>query len=308
MTKRGVALIVTFMVVVVLTILGSATISRSVSERFITQRYVELTRAFWLAEAGVNHALGELRNDYNVISGNCKWETNLGSGRYCVDLSDKDINGRRTVTAHGYIPSTIPARAERKIKVLVESTPSNPSLLEYAIASSGDLKITGNVKLMPSGSSHAKSTLTFEQVFGMTKDQVKAIAVSAQAAGTGHVYTNPDINQQPVNGITWVDLTGSNKYKISSDWSGSGLLIVNGNGNDVALDISGSWQFTGVIWVIGKVSISGTPVITGAIFAESSFTVESTLTGNTKIIFNSTTVSSTFDLLSPTGLKAWREL
>lgn len=315
MDKRGIALIVAFMVIVVLTIFSLAIFVRSMSERFIAQRYAESMKAFWLAEAGVNHGLSELKADYNASSGSCKWETNLGSGRYCVDLSDKDVNGRRTLTAHGYIPSTTPARAERKISVLVESSgsnPSNPELIEYALDTTGELKIGGSADIHPPNSSHESSSLDFEEVFGMTEEQVKTLAEEAAASGNGYVYADPPTNQQPVNGITWVELTGSNKYVISSTWSGSGLLIVNGNGMNLALEIAGDWTFTGMIWVIGKVKISGNAQITGALFAESTAGIESDVTGNSTLSFDSATVSSAFSLLEggSTGLNvlSWREL
>ncbi len=145
----------------------------------------------------------------------------------------------------------------------------------------------------------------------MTEAQVKAIAESAAANGRGHIYTNPPANQQPVNGITWVELTGGNKYSISSNWSGSGLLIVNSNGNNVAFDISGTWKFTGMIWVNGGIKISGTPDITGAVFARSAVGVESDLSGTPTINFISLEVASAFGLLGQGGgIKAlsWREV
>lgn len=303
MTKRGVALIITFMVIVVLTILGSAIISCTITERFLTQRYVESTKAFWLAEAGLNHALSELRSDYTVDSASCKWQANLGAGRYCVDLSDEDANGRRTLIAHGYIPSTTPSRAERKISVLVEgsggSNPSNPGLIEYSIDTTGELHIGGSAKTVPPASSHQGSNLDFDEVFGMSEDAVKALAVKAAAEGKGYVYTDPPTNQEPVNGITWIELTGSNKFNISGQWSGSGLLIVNGNGQNVALEITGSGDmtFTGMIWVIGKIKIAGKAEITGAIFAESSTGIESDVTGNSTISFSIPAVEGAFGLL-----------
>lgn len=301
------------MVIVALTILGSATISHSVSERFITQRYVESTQAFWLAEAGVAQALLQLKSDFNNL--NSIAPTPLGQGQYSLDTIIVEGSNRR-VTAHGFLPSQAAPHVERIITVLVQSsgsTTGNPELITYAIETSGTLKITGSVEIEPSGSSHANSTLTFEQVFGMTEDQVRAIAVSSEAQGTGHVYIDPPANQQPVNGITWVDLTGGNKYSISSNWSGSGLLIVNSNGNDVALDISGGWHFTGMIWVTGRVKISGTTEIEGAIFARSSIDAESSLSGNAEIEFDSQEVTSAFNLLGGSGsgelgVLSWREI
>lgn len=313
MNKRGIALIVTFMVVVVLTILGSATISRSVSERFLTQRYVESTQAFWLAEAGAAQALLQLKSDFSNSNGISV--TPLGKGQYSVDTIVVEGANRR-VTVHGFVPSATQPRAERTITVLVQNSGgtnlSNPELIDYALDTTGELKIGGSADIHPPGSSHQGSNLDFEEVFGMTKDAVKAIAEQAAASGSGYIYTNPSENQQPVNGITWVELTGSNKYKISSNWSGSGLLIVNGNGMNLALEITGDWTFTGMIWVIGKVKIAGNPQITGALFAESSTGIESDISGNPTISFGTAEVSSAFGLLGGGSTEltvlSWREI
>lgn len=311
MNKRGVALIITFMVIVVLTILGVATVSRSVSERFLAQRHIESAQAFWLAEAGISQALLQLKTNFNNL--NSISATSFGQGQYSVDTIAEEGSDRR-VTAHGFIPSEASARSERVITVLVRSSgnnPGNPGLITNAIETTGTLKITGSVNINPPGSSHEGSTLTFEEVFGMTEDEVRQIAVNAQAEGTGHLYTDPPSNQQPVNGITWVDLTGGNKYSVSSNWSGSGLLIVDSNGNDVALDISGGWTFTGLIWVTGRVKITGTSDIDGAVFARSSIDAESTLGGDATLNYDSSAVASAFGFLSSEGglqILSWREL
>ncbi len=311
MHKRGFALIIVFLVVVVLAILGSVMFGRSISERLASQRYEESTLAFWLAEAGITRAIGQLKNDFNNLNNIAP--TSLGQGQYSVDnILIEGIN--RRVIAHGFLPSASQPRAERKITVLVQNlaiNPSNPGLINYAIETTGTLKITGSVDINPAGSYHTNSSLTFEQVFGMSKEAVRAIAVEAASQGKGHVYTDPPTNQQPVNGITWVDLTGSNKYGISSNWSGSGLLIVNGSGSDVALDIAGDWSFTGMIWVTGKIKISGTPVITGSVFAGGSIEAESSVTGNPTLNYSSDDVASAFGLLSQIGglkILSWNEL
>jgi len=309
MNKRGLALILSYIVITVLIILGGVFSVRSISESGIAQRYAESTQAFWLAEAGVAQALTQL-NDFSNLN------SIASTSQYSVDTIVVEGSNRR-VTAHGFVPSAAAPRVERRITVLAQnsggSNPSNPSLITYAIETSGTLKIEGkNVDINPEGSSHAGSSLTFEQVFGMTLDQMKAIAVSAQASGTGHFYTDPDENQQPVNGITWVELTGSNKYKISSEWSGSGLLIVNSNGNDVALDISSKWSFTGMIWVTGRFKITG-GTIDGAIFARSSIDAQSSLDGKPTLNLNSTAVADAFRLLGTGGtggveVLSWQEI
>ena len=313
MGKKGAALIIAFMVIVMLTVLGSATISKSVSERFLTQRYAESTQAFWLAEAGVAQALLQLKSDFSNF--NAIAPTALGQGEYSIDTIVVEGANRR-VTAHGFVPSQASPRAERTITVLVQSSGgsnlSNPDLLQYAVDTTGELNIGGSADIHPPESSHQGSSLDFEEVFGTTKEAIYALAQEAAASGTGHVYTNPGANQQPVNGITWVELTGSNKYSISSNWSGSGLLIVNGNGMNLALEITGDWTFTGMIWVMGKIKIAGNPQITGAIFAESMAGIESDVTGNPTINLDTAAVSGAFGLLGggSEGIQvlSWREI
>lgn len=303
------------MVIVALTILGTATISRSVSERFMAQRHAESAQAFWLAEAGIAQALLQLRADFNDLDSITA--TSLGNGEYSVDTILVEGSNRR-VTAHGYVPSQAAPRAERTITVLAQSSegsnPSNPELIEYAIDTTGSLDISGSAETRPPNSSHQGSSLDFEEVFGMTLDAARTLAEQAAAQGTGYVYTDPGTNTQPVNGITWVELTSSNKFSISGQWNGSGLMIVNGNGQNLALEITGqgNMTFTGMIWVIGKVKIAGQASITGAIFAESTTGIESEVTGNSTITFSMPAVDGAFGLLGGgTGgitVLSWREL
>jgi hypothetical protein len=76
------------------------------------------------------------------------------------------------------------------------------------------------------------------------------------------------------------------------------MFIVNGNGTDIALDISGGWNFTGVIWVIGQISITGNTTFNGVVFAESGVTVDNRLGGNSSFTFSSGNRDSAFGLIS----------
>ncbi|MBP6920322.1 MAG: hypothetical protein KBC23_04950, partial [Candidatus Omnitrophica bacterium] len=58
--KRGSALIIVYMVIAVLTILGTGIMSRELSEISNTRRYSDAVRAFWFAEAGIYKELYEL--------------------------------------------------------------------------------------------------------------------------------------------------------------------------------------------------------------------------------------------------------
>lgn len=144
MNKRGVVLILGFMVIGVLLTLGASLISRSISESRIAQRYKESTAAFWLAEAGINRALNELRSNFNV-RGTDLWSASLGAGRYSVDVEDVIINGQsnKKVTSFGFIPDTAPARAQRIVEATMSKyIPSN--FYDNALYSAQDVDLNGN--------------------------------------------------------------------------------------------------------------------------------------------------------------------
>lgn len=138
MNKRGVALILGFMVITVLTILGSAIMSRSISEAGIAQRYLESTQAFWLAEAAVNQALGQLRTDYNLTS---LANTALGVGGYSATIVN-NADGSRTVIAHGFIPAAGQFRAERILQVVMNRL-IPPYFYDNAVYSAGEVEFKG---------------------------------------------------------------------------------------------------------------------------------------------------------------------
>lgn len=307
MNKKSFALILSFMVIILLTILVSAIIFRRISESNISQKYVESNQAFWLAEAGIAQAVRQLPVT-GTVNGTMTVASRQGSYTAAITLL-AGYSARYEIISTGSL-----GNIQRRIKVIVE-LPAGPSpdLLTVAVETTGGLNITGSVDINPAGSVETSSTLSFGTVFGTTKEAIKATA--------NNLYTDPPTNQQPVDGVTWVDLTGdtvatATKYTISSNWSGSGLLIIDGNRNETtkdipAVEISGNWNFNGMIWVIGKIKISGTPAITGAIFAESSVDVDSTLTGNATINFNSGDVEDAFDLLNPlflANILSWQEI
>lgn len=144
MNKKGIALILGFMVVTILTILGGAILSRSISEAKIVQRHIESTQAFWLAESGVNCALNELRSNY-AVTGTNLWPAVLGQGGYYADVADVAINGQtcKRVTAHGFIPAVGVVRAERIIEAIM-SRYIPPGFYDNAVYSAGTVDFNGN--------------------------------------------------------------------------------------------------------------------------------------------------------------------
>ncbi len=112
MNKRGIALIICYIVIAVLTILGAAFFMGSVSESNVASRYLDSTRAFWLAEAGVSQALVQMEaNDWKPVNIPL---TSLSHGQYSVEIVDAS-----TIWSHGFVPSQISNRAERIIELSI---------------------------------------------------------------------------------------------------------------------------------------------------------------------------------------------
>ena len=96
----------------------------------------------------------------------------------------------------------------------------------------------------------------------------------------------------PVEHITWINEDNEFKITKTGGWMGSGIMVIDGD-----LDISGG-TFDGVIWVTGKLSISGNPVINGSIFVEGEATVDTTVTGTAVISFDQSAIDDAFSNLS----------
>jgi len=138
MDKRGAALILVTVLLVVLTIFGTALISSSFSENGFAIRYLESTQAFWLAEAGLSQALTGLRADDTLayIS-----ETPLGRGGYNATIQDIG-NDSYIVNAYGFIPFNAP-RVQRGIQaVMIKLTIPN-KFYETVIWSESNINING---------------------------------------------------------------------------------------------------------------------------------------------------------------------
>ena len=92
MNKRGVALILSYMVIGVLTVFGSIFVSRSVTESNIARRYLNSTRALWIAEAG----LAEGYNNQVSTGG-----ISFGDGTYQITITDTS-SGREIKSTANY--------------------------------------------------------------------------------------------------------------------------------------------------------------------------------------------------------------
>lgn len=135
-----------------------------------------------------------------------------------------------------------------------------------AVTCSGVLNLVGNPNI--NGQLENNVDLNFENYFGMTMTQMKAIA--------DNYYLNPPTNITPISGITYVELTGNNTLKMVGDWSGEGILIVDGN-----FETFGNSRFEGIVWIEGgSFYMRGNSWVDGTMFINSDPNQQTEMFGN----------------------------
>jgi len=290
--KKGFILVTAYMVVAVLVILATSFSARTIGEKRAADKERDTVQALWLAEAGADRAIAEFPN--TPLSGT------LGIGAYSTQTTQL-TSTRYLINSTGGVPGTNladPNNAIRKISAIVER-PLNPASsgdITSAITASGDVEVKGNATV--NGTiDEENGVFNFEDVFGISKE--------AMESGATHHYTDPANNITPVDHVTWVDINSLTEMKITtSGWSGTGILVVDGN-----LNITGG-HFSGIIWVIGLLKVSGNPIIDGAIFVESGAEFDTTITGSPTISFDSNVVSDVFSFIPSTSapyIISWKE-
>jgi len=281
MNKRGVILIVSLLVVLVLSTLLASFYFQAISEMQLARRYVNSTRAFWLAEAGVAKALTELSGPGTVsgylIQTNYTYTATMShlSGNYYM------IDSTGSVSSGG-------GPIERKIRVTVRTGAVDPSKFKYAVTTTTDFKVIGgghegiNKFIEPDNSFQENAVLDFADLFGVSKANMRD--------GATHLYTDAtSFNVNNAQGVTWIDVKSGAQLQITGG-SGEGVLIINGD-----VKITGDMVLNGIIYVIGKLTMLGNCAVNGAALAESSTAVDTTLGGSTLLTFDTAKVTSALE-------------
>jgi len=234
MNKRGVVLIVSYMVIAVLIILGISLIARSVSESNIAQRHFNSSKAFWLAEAGIAAAIEDFPN--SPLNGFLDDANHTYTTQTQPIVASPD---RYSIVSIGSVTRPSADTITRTVQVIVQEP--QPGSIQDAIAATGDIIVGGAAKI--NGPVNPNAVFTFEEKFGLTEAQMRA--------QTDHYYQDPNNNVLPVDGITWIDITPGNELVISDvNWDGFDILIVNGD-----LKMTGG-DFSGIIWLTNVLIMS----------------------------------------------------
>ena len=337
MNNRGVALIITFAIIVILVILGTAIFSRSISESDAARRYAESTRAFWIAEAGVNRALYELRNNYNL---NAISAAAYGDGGYQVNITQTGDN--RTVSSTGYIPFTGTTRASRTIEaVMSKNIP--PDFYDNAIYSGGDVDFNGNAYVVngkvryadeiDNQHNHVNGTITqdptinplarfdFQQLYNLSVGQQNVYVVAQnklinQATGSENFpgtfwHTPPTNSSAGTPNIVYIE--GDLKLNGNIGTIG-GFFVVVGDvitnpGTEENTTINGNGQIDGVIYTRGDFNVNGgggNLNVNGGVWAGQ----EAELNGNANITYNQTYMDAVkyLNLTTSVQISSWKDM
>jgi len=227
--KKGMALIIAYTAIMVLTILASGFLLRSANESQIAVGYAKSARSFWLAEAGVQQALWEL----NVNS--CAGCTVCGSNK-CISntiasAGDYDVvinTANKTIVSSGSYPSrTAP---NKKTRTVFANLNNSSSFFTHALFSKGAISMSNSAFIDSYNSSTDPSYTTPLQNGGVGTNAsgtgaviIDAITMSNSTKIYGNVSTGPNGEIELYNsakvivdGTTYTDSTQTALNNISN--------------------------------------------------------------------------------------------
>lgn len=313
MNKRGIALIFCVLVILVIAVLSSSFFSKVINENNLVNRYINTIRAFWAAEAGIAQAINSLSTCCSLTScsSNCPGSGSLDSySSYLAQTSYRatiNLIAYYNVSSTGIVNSANGNDIRWTIDAVVQTGAVDSTKFQYGIAAANDLCFGGASCnkdplsfLDPTVCNghpcweEKDTTINFRDLFGYEQSEVEQVA-------THYTWTSFPGN---VSGITWVDVTPGQKLSLTGNQSGSGILIINGD----ATNSAGTYQFHGIIYVLGTFDAHGTFDSYGSIVVASTAGIDQ-VNGNPTFHYDQTKISSALNLLSLTEAKivSWNQ-
>lgn len=320
MHRQGVALVFGLLVTVVLSIFLGAFFISTMSENTLVKRHVNSARAFWAAEAGIADAARHLSNKTGMVGTYTYYNATIDSHYPIGNTTYYNI----TSTGSVVLPSgeNLPPR---RLRAVVSAEDVRNENFPYALASTSNIKITGNAAMITGEGGCANCTghdcncdinstprqccgekieyPSFVGLFGIDYETMRA-----QAIADGRYYNDTNFTSSPpISGITWVE----GDLRLGGDnLQGTGILIVTGN-----TTFTGNVNFKGIVYSAGQVTLKGggggDPNISGSIISASNTTVEETdLYGKVYLQRNETWIGNALNSTRPLVDKAisfWKE-
>jgi len=318
MNRRASALILGLLVILVLSILSSSFLYKQINHSFVTNRYADSTRALWLAESGLRVV------DNDALCDSCtSAPVNVGQGyfvRNITKIGEKseiiNATASNTTTYYEVNATGTVSGVSRTINGVVNAKVSTLSVpagnFPFGVQSSVDIKFQGASKVFGENTTSSdpdqdpeyykeNSSFSFPDLFGYTTSEIKGMSTLYNNTWPSGNVTDTNTPPRPI----WVKAPSSS---FNGNVYGSGILIVEGD-----LKITGKIDFDGIIYVIGKLFMAGTPLINGTILAESSASVDTTVTGTADIQHNTTAIENALEILErhtafPPQVVSWKEI
>lgn len=295
--SEGFTVVIVLIIASVIIMTIAAVMPQAYRSNLMAKKHADSMRAFYAAESAANLAFMDYNDDeiFNTVAEGTWNAVTVGTetfAYYQVSAIDTTDPSNPLVTVTGSSPGTAANDAKRYITLsLTPSITPNPGSVTNAIEAGGDVDVGGSAEV--NGEIEEDSDFTFEDIFGVSKEYMKANLAT--------VITDPGNNYTPVSGITWFDLEDKSDVKMTSmQWEGSGIMVVEGD-----LKLTGG-TFNGIIYVTGDLDVAGNVNIAGAIFVEGDANIG--LTGNPTITYDSGVVGSVLSGLSQEASSYWKEI
>jgi len=250
--SRGVALILALLVLSFLTVLGSALLTTSTIDIWISDNYKHTTQSLYLAEAGIDHARDVLRTSSHTMT---ELLTSAAGPDHMLQTPDdvRLIPSRQLAEGSGFYEVWLRNDNSDGVASLADS---NKVVTLLSIGQIGTSRKTMEVTVQHGGFPENSADPRLSTVGGL-EDLVRRISTNASDAGQ-IVVSNGDFDLGPENG--------------------HGLLLVRGE-----LNVVGDVNWNGLILVIGKgvmhVNAGATATVNGGLFVARTRASDGTLLG-----------------------------
>ncbi len=284
--QKGFVLVTIYLLVPLLIIMSTSLVAFVLQDIRSAQRVWAATEAFFLAEAGIDRAIAELKEDAAWTSGFSEEPLN-SMGTYTVTVEDLG-SGRFRLTTEGS-SELLSAPVVRTIEAVVAVFPAG--LFNFALFGDDSVTLTGNAmtdSYDSSEGSYNAATAGSEGDVGTNGIAAGSITLNGNARVKGDALIGSE--GDPDTGITMTGnsvITGIQgtedeekdfpEVTIPEGVSNGGSLSVSGNKtktypagtywwSSISVSGNGRLQFTGpaVVYVTGNVSISGNGINTSS--------------------------------------------
>lgn len=192
MDRRGAALIISYMVIAVMTILGGAFMIRSISESKLSNSYLQSNQTLWLADAGIQKAAWELSK--NSCAGCVSCGVNKCVSGTLDPIGDYDaiINSANTViTSSGSVPNRDTANiTPRTVQVTLDGGGTGP-FFDHALFTNGLISLSNSVLIdsydSSKGDYNVNGNIGFKGDVGTNSTATPAITLSNTVKINGNV-------------------------------------------------------------------------------------------------------------------------